>query len=205
MSFKKVINQYLDHRKLGLQFFGSCKEEENGTKKILTSHQGFRCRRSGEDGAGRGLGHVGGGAAARRSYDATAWARTARGDREHKHGQQGPRSAPADRLRQGSRRCGGWCLSAGERGVSVVATWTRFLTATCLAYQNSKATCLQRRIARGRAQTDCGGWAQGGRRGCLRQSRHVRVQVRLARGRDERIAAGFVVAEGRRGQSTVET
>jgi hypothetical protein len=33
MSFKKVINQYLDHRKLGLQFFGSCKEEENGKRK----------------------------------------------------------------------------------------------------------------------------------------------------------------------------
>jgi hypothetical protein len=33
--------------------------------------------------------------------------------RERKRGQQGPRCAPADRLRQGSRRRGGWRLPAG--------------------------------------------------------------------------------------------
>jgi hypothetical protein len=37
--------------------------------------------------------------------------------REHKRGQQGPRCAPADRLRQGSRRRGGWRLPAGACGV----------------------------------------------------------------------------------------
>jgi hypothetical protein len=46
-------------------------------------------------------------------------------------------SAPADRLCQGSRRRRGWRLPAGERGVSAVATRTKVLTATCLAYQNS--------------------------------------------------------------------
>jgi hypothetical protein len=194
MSFKKVINQYLDHRKLGLQFSDLTKKKRMGQKKILTSHQGFRCCRSGEDGAGRGLGHVGGGATACRSYGTTAWSRTTRGDRECKRGQQGSRSAPADRLHQGSRRRGGWHLPSRERGVSAVATRTEVLTATCLAYQNSKATCLQRRIARGRARTDYGGRAEGGAVVC---SGHGMCGCRygLARGRGEQIAAGG----GRRG------
>jgi hypothetical protein len=177
-------------------------------KKILTSHQGFRCHRSGEDDAGHGLGHAGGSAAARRSYGATAWARTARGDRERKRGHQGLRSAPADRLRQGSRCRGGWRLPAAERGVSAVATRTEVLTALVWLTRTPKPLACNDGllgIARGCARTDCGGFcggrAGGGRRDCLRWSRHVRVQVRLSRGRDERIAAGG----GRRGQSTVET
>jgi hypothetical protein len=69
-------------QKIRVTIFRILQRREWDEKKILTSHKGFRCRRSGEEAAGHDLGRASGGVAARWSYGATAWAGTARGDRE---------------------------------------------------------------------------------------------------------------------------
>jgi hypothetical protein len=71
-------------QKIRVIVFRILQRREWDEKKILTSYQGFRCRRSGEDGRGATWGML---AAVRlpaggRSYNATAWAETARVDRE---------------------------------------------------------------------------------------------------------------------------